>query len=106
MSTLLPSLVRRLDRAQESGRGLNLTAEDIDALVATGAYRTLADAAIRQKEDQCRARHARTLSISGEPSSFTPPEMGAATLKSSGTMKPDSGNEALPRALAASGKGA
>lgn len=105
MTALLPSLVRRLDRAQETGRGLKLTPEDIDALVAAGAYRTLADAAVRQKEDQCRARNARNQSMSGEASSSIDVPTGP-TLKSSGTIQSEDANEALQQLLIASGRGA
>jgi hypothetical protein len=101
---LLSSLVRRLDRAQEAGRGLNLTPEDIDALVATGAYRTLADAAIRQKEDQCRARNVPTQFISEGTSNFFPPVRIGGTLKSSGMIPAEDANGALQRALTACGR--
>ena len=104
ISAPLSSLVRRLDRAQEAGRGLNFTPEDLNALVSTGAYRTLADAAIRQKEDQCHARNAQTRSTKGEISNFSVPARTGGISKSFGTMPLEDANGALQRALTASGK--
>lgn len=104
ISAPLSSLVRRLDRAQEAGRGLNFTPEDLNALITTGAYRTLADAAIRQKEDQCRARNVPTQFISEGTSNFFPPVRIDGTLKSSGMIPAEDANGALQRALTACGR--
>lgn len=43
--TALPDLVRRLSRKIDAGKGIQLTPEDIDQLVASGAFDILQEAA-------------------------------------------------------------
>src|SRR3546814_4369152 len=85
------------------GRGMNFTLADLQALVAAGGYRTLCEASIRQKEDQCRARNAPSPFMSGVGSSSTNGPTGPIS-KSSGMTRPENASEALARAQAASGR--
>lgn len=96
--TSLPDLTRRMSRKIEAGRGMNLSGDDLDLLVASGAYAVLTQAAIRAQEDQCRKRDARNRSISGETSGSTGEKTGQ-TLKSSGTTNRQDVSEAEARAV-------
>ena len=96
--TSLPDLTRRMSRKIEAGRGMNLSGDDLDLLVASGAYAVLIQASIRAQEDQCRKRDARNRSISGETSAFTG-EKTEQTLKSSGTMNRRDVSEAEARVV-------
>ena len=101
----LPDLDRRLSRKIETGKAINLTAEDLDLLVSTGAIDTFRAAVQKFQREQCRARSARNRSISGVD---TPSIAGPTgiTSKSSGMTNSESVSEARARALRLSGKGA
>jgi hypothetical protein len=47
--TSLPDLTRRMSRKIEAGRGIDLSGDDLDLLVSSGAYAVLTQAAIRAK---------------------------------------------------------
>ena len=91
-----PDLMRRLDRKLDIRRGLSLTYEDLELLVATGAYAKLQEAVREYRERQCLEHTARGPSTNGATSDSIP-ERGA-TSKSSGMTESESGSEALARA--------
>jgi hypothetical protein len=99
----LPALERRLSRKIETRKGIQLTAEELDLLVETGAYDTFRQAVAKFQREQCRQRSARSRSISGETSGST--RGRGETSKSSGTIPPESASEALARARLMSGRG-
>ena len=102
--TALPDLDRRLSRRIDQGKGIQLTPDDLNLLVASGAYDVLHKAAAEFQRNLCRDRHARAHSIRGANSPSTAGKGGAIS-KSSGTMKNDDVNEALALARMMSGKG-
>lgn len=85
----LNDLFRRIDRAIDSGRGINLTSDDLGAFVASGAYRTLCEAAVQQREEESARRTA------GRAGS-------AKTVRSE--IAPEAAEEALDRAFEACGR--
>ncbi|GLV28142.1 hypothetical protein TomTYG75_06660 [Sphingobium sp. TomTYG75] len=100
---LLPDLDRRLSRRIDQHKGIQLSPDDLDLLVSSGAYDTLKKAAAEYQRNQCRARHARSRSINGANMPSIDGR-GAPTLKSSGTTPSESASEALARARQMSGK--
>ena len=50
----LTTLVRKIDRKLDIGRGLNFTHAELNVLVSTGAYGALQTAARIEREEQCR----------------------------------------------------
>lgn len=98
----LSDLCRRLSRKIDAGKGTQLTAADLDLVVASGAWRTLNEACLSFEEEQCRARNARSRSISGGNSSSTL-ALVASSSKLSGTIPVESVSEALARARAITG---
>ncbi|MDV5823093.1 hypothetical protein [Sphingobium naphthae] len=92
-----PDLLRRLSRRLEQGKGIQLSPNDLDLLVASGAYDMLTQAAADYQRNLCLQRSARSRSISGEAmrSTGAPAE---PTSKSSGTTRKDAGNDPLARA--------
>lgn len=101
----LPDLDRRLSRKIEQGKAIQLTPEDLDLLVTTGAIDTFRRAVAEYQRNQCRERSARSRSISGGNSNSTRERVGR-TSKSSGMIPPQGANEALARAQAMLGKAA
>ena len=54
----LPRLVRRLGRAIDIGRGVSLTADEVNLLILTGAYETLQAANLSHLKERASARLA------------------------------------------------
>ncbi|MEN2747305.1 hypothetical protein [Sphingomonas sp. T9W2] len=102
--TTLPDLDRRLSRKIESGKGMQLSAADLDLFVSTGAYATFRLAVEECQRDQCRQRSARNRSTSGANTSLSA-GLIEPTSKSAGTMSSESASEALARAQAATRPG-
>ncbi|MCH2238769.1 MAG: hypothetical protein MK060_12870 [Blastomonas sp.] len=96
-------LDRRLSRRIEQGKGMNLTADDLDLLVVSGAYEVLRAYAAQYQRDQCRARNARSRSTSAGPIASIRDQAGS--FKSSGMTSNASASEELARALQMLGKG-
>jgi len=99
----LADLDRRLSRKIEGGKAIQLSADDLDLLVSTGAIDTFRAAVAEQMRDQCRSRNARSRSISGADTPSTE-GMGGRTSKSSGTTKRESASEAKARLQAILGR--
>lgn len=103
MGPTLPDLERRLSRRIESRRSIQLSPDDLDLLVATGAYDAFRKAVAEYQRKQCLERSARSRSISGGNTSSTRAKAG--TSKSSGTIQSADANEALQQVRAMLGKG-
>jgi hypothetical protein len=95
----LLALHRKISRKIESGRGVMLSAEELSAFVAVGAFATVAAAATEYQVKRCQERSARSRSINAAHSvSTTAP---AETIsKLSGTTSVEIANEALAQAQA------
>jgi hypothetical protein len=91
----LADLDRRMSRKLEAGKGIQLTAAELDLLVATGAYAKFREAVTESQRDQCRARSARSRSISAASSGSTRAQGDPS--KSSGMTKSKSASEAHQR---------
>jgi hypothetical protein len=89
----LPDLSRRLSKKIEQHKTIQLSPDDLDLLVSTGAYAAILRATEEQQRDQCLQRSARNRSISGENINSTPETVG--TSKSSGMTKTANANELL-----------
>jgi hypothetical protein len=100
----LPALERRLSRKIETRKGIQLTPDELDLLVETGAYDTFRQAVAKFQREQCRQRSARSRSIKGGNSGSIAGKGGRPS-KSSGTTPPESASEALARARLMSGRG-
>jgi hypothetical protein len=91
----LPDLDRRLSRKIETGKGIQLSPEDLDLFVSTGAYDTFRQAVAELQRKQCQQRNARSHSTSA---ASLPSTRGQdATSRSSGMTTNDSVNEAQAR---------
>ena len=99
----LPDLERRLSRKIEAHKGIQLTPEELDLLVLSGAYDVFRQAVAEYQRTQCLQRSARSRSISGEPSDSTAGPI-EKTSKSFGTIANEDANEALALAQALTGK--
>ena len=93
----LTDLDRRLSRRIETGRGIQLSADDLDLLVTSGAYAVFRDAVAKHQRELCLHRSERSRSTSGENTGSSG-EATAPPSRSSGTTASESANEALARA--------
>src|SRR6059058_2888201 len=105
----LPDLARRFSRAAQEGRGIRLSAEDLDLLFAVGANDALQESASKYLRDQCLRRSAASRSINGGNSGLN--GTGGETdrsdppaSRSSGTTSDGEETEALRRARRTSRK--
>jgi len=98
-----PDLDRRLSRKIETHKGIQLTSEELDLFVESGAYDTFRKAVAEYQRNQCRNRSARSRSISGGITPSTDAPTGP-TLRLSGTTASDDANAALARARQISGR--
>lgn len=95
----LADLDRRMSKKIETGRGIQLSPEDLDLLVATGAYDAFRNAVAEHQRNQCLQRSARNRSTSAGIIGSTRGRTGQ-TSKSSGTTTSADASEALARAQA------
>lgn len=93
----LNDLDRRLSRKLESGRGIQLSAGDLDLLVTTGAYQVFRLAVAEHQRELCQQRSGRDrYTNAGTSGSSVAKDVRPS--KSSGTTPSESANEALARA--------
>jgi hypothetical protein len=97
--TDLSTLQNRMSKKVQNARGMQLTAEELDLIVTCGAYQAICNAAIRQQEEQCRLRSAKSRSINGGNSGSIK-TAAAAISKSSGMMTSGNESDELARARA------
>lgn len=93
----LTDLDRRLSRKLEMRRGIQLTADDLDLLVTTGAYETFRRAVAEYQREVCLHRNEESRSIT-EGATASSGARTATPSKSSGTTQSESASEALARA--------
>ncbi|KQT32506.1 hypothetical protein ASG29_12085 [Sphingomonas sp. Leaf412] len=91
----LPDLDRRFSRKIEAGKGIQLSADDLDLFVSTGAYDVFRQAVAEYQRTQCQQRNARSRSTSAANSPSTNGQ--GATSRSSGMTTSDSVSEAQAR---------
>ncbi|MGE6693314.1 hypothetical protein ACQKE8_12825 [Sphingobium limneticum] len=91
-----PDLLRRLSRRLEQGKGIQLSPNDLDLLVASGAYDMLTQAAADYQRNLCLQRSARSRSTSAETLRSTAAP-AAPISKSSGTTRSDDASDPLAR---------
>lgn len=89
----IADLQRRLSRKIDAGKTIQLSPDDLDLFVASGAYAAILRATEDFQRDQCLQRSARSRSISGENTGSM--NGLAGTSKSSGTTKSESASEVL-----------
>ncbi|WP_294292850.1 hypothetical protein [uncultured Sphingomonas sp.] len=99
----MSEISRRVSKKIDDRRGVQLSADDLDLLVAAGIIGKLGEAAAEEQRNQCLQRSARSRSISAETSSSTPVATGPIS-RSSGTMPPPDASEALQRARQITGR--
>lgn len=113
MAAAIPSRIielnRRISRALETGRGLRLEADDMDAIAMLDGFAAIEQAASEALKEQARCRAQRKSFIDGGNSGSLGTASGmaasAARILPSGGMTPSGdGNAALARAQAASRK--
>lgn len=100
----LSDLVRRLSRKLEGGKAIQLTPDDLDLLVVSGAYAKLCESAVEEQRGQCLQRSARNRSMSGGLTASSLAQV--ETTKSSGTMPSENASEVLAQVLQMTGRGA
>jgi len=100
-----PDLLRRLSRRLEQGKGIQLSPNDLDLLVARGAYAMLTQAAADDQRNLCLQRSARSRSTSGETLRSIA-EPAEPISKSSGTIRSADASDPLARARTMLRKGA
>ena len=93
----LTDLDRRLSRKLEARKGIQLTPDELDLLVTTGAYQAFRDAVATHQRDLCLQRSEANRSKSAVDTNFIGAK-DAPRSRSSGTTKSESANEALARA--------
>jgi hypothetical protein len=99
----LPDLARKFSRAAQDGRGIRLSAAELDLLFAVGANDVLQSEASKYLRNQCLRRSAQTRSISGGHSGSIgieiPPESSdPPSSPSFGMIQSGDAGEALQRA--------
>ena len=97
---ILLALHRKLSKKIESGRGIMLSADELNVFVAVGAFATLAAAATEYQVKKCRERNARSHAA---PSTSVDEPVGRTPI-SSATTSIDTANEALAQARAICGR--
>lgn len=99
----LVSLDRKVSRALSNGRGIKLSAEELELLAGLGMIEQLADSKAKALKEQARCRQLRVVStsegrsgltMSGEPTASLPAIDGT----SGGTMPPPDGSNGEARA--------
>lgn len=100
---ILLALHRKLSKKIESGRGIMLSADELNVFVAVGAFATLATAATEYQVKKCRERNARSRSINDAPSASNEARAGQSS-KLSGPISIDAADEALAQARAICGR--
>ena len=100
---VLLAMHRKLARKVESGRGMHFSADEVRALVAIGAFATVAVAATECQVRKCQERSARSRSINAALMPSTPEPIGKIS-RLSGMMPSDAANEALAQARAICGR--
>lgn len=90
----IADLQRRMSRKIEAGKTIQLSPDDLDLLVASGAYAAILRATEEYQRDQCLQRSARSRSTSGDNTPSIAAPIGK-TSKSSGTTANDDAKEAL-----------
>jgi len=99
MTASLPQLARKLSTKIETGRGVRLSAQELDLLVHHRAYAVLCEAAVESQQKQCLNRSVPNQSMSEVPfASIDVPTVPIS--RSSGTTSNHDANEALARARA------
>lgn len=102
--TDLIDLDRRLSSRIGTGRGIQLSPADLDALVITGAVQTFRDAVAEHLRTICQQRNDPSRSTSAAATSSSADQAGQHS-RSSGTTSSESASEALARAQRTSTKG-
>src|SRR3546814_20045964 len=95
--TTLPDLDRRLSRRIETAKGIQLSPDDLDLLVSTGAYEIFRKAVVEHQREQCLQRSARSRSNSAA-NSLSIVARDDRISKSSGMTTTERASEALARA--------
>ncbi|OWQ98359.1 hypothetical protein CDQ91_07650 [Sphingopyxis witflariensis] len=105
MTVHASELMRKLSKKIDQRRSIQLSADDLDYFVASGAWDALCKSVLEYQRNQCQERSAQNRSTSAEITNSID-DQTARTLRSSGTTTRPDANVVLADVQAMFGKAA